>query len=236
MLSAQHGFTTVPRRQSRISSGIPPVGQCCNAHNIAKRALDLTVATALLALLSPLIVVLLVGMAIDLAVCRRDRGPFFYRETRISLGREFDLLKFRTLRSDVLAEMRAAKGHARLYEAESGNLTWSGKRLLKPWYLDELPQLLNVLRGEMTLVGPRPWPPDMVRQQLSEGVDYRNWTRAGLTGPAQVTKGDGIRYEDLDLEYAARLSSLSSWALVRYDLQILRRTLSVMRRAEGLNY
>jgi lipopolysaccharide/colanic/teichoic acid biosynthesis glycosyltransferase len=131
--------------------------------------------------------------------------------------------------------MRACGGHARLYEAESGNLTWSGKHLLKPWYLDELPQLLNVLRGEMSLVGPRPWPPHMVRQQLSEGLDYRNRTRAGLTGPAQVTKGDGIRYEDLDLEYAG-LSSLSGWALVRYDLQILWRTLGVMRRGEGLNY
>ena len=207
----------------------------CNAHDIAKRALDLIVATVLLALLSPLIFALLAGMTIDMVVARQDRGPFLYRETRISLGREFGLLKFRTLRADVLAEMRACGGHARLYEAESGNLTWSGKHLLKPWYLDELPQLLNVLRGEMSLVGPRPWPPHMVRQQLSEGLDYRNRTRAGLTGPAQVTKGDGIRYEDLDLEYAG-LSSLSGWALVRYDLQILWRTLGVMRRGEGLNY
>ena len=175
-------------------------------------------------------------MAIDMVLAPRDRGPFLYRETRISLGRQFGLLKFRTLKTAVLAEMRAVGGHARLYEADPGNLTWSGKHLLKPWYLDELPQLLNVLRGEMSLVGPRPWPPHMVQKQLAQGLDYRQRTRAGLTGPAQVTKGDGIRYEDLDLEYAGRLSSLSGWALVRYDLHILWRTLGVMRRAEGLNY
>jgi lipopolysaccharide/colanic/teichoic acid biosynthesis glycosyltransferase len=175
-------------------------------------------------------------MAIDMVISREDRGSFLYRETRVSLGREFGLLKFRTLRSDVLAHMQAAGGHARLYEAKPDNLTWSGKHLFKPWYLDELPQLLNVLRGHMSLVGPRPWPPHMVRKQLSEGLDYRQRTRAGLTGPAQVTKGEGVRYEDLDLEYAGRLSSLSSWALVRYDLEFLWQTLAVIRRAEGLNY
>ncbi len=169
-------------------------------------------------------------------VSRRDRGGFFYREPRISRGRLFGLLKFRTLKRDVLDEMRAAGGHARLYEAEPTNLTWVGGRLLKPWYLDELPQLLNVLRGDISLVGPRPWPPEMVRRQVAEGLDYRNRILAGLTGPAQVTKGEGIAYEDLDLRYLQCSSTLSSWALVRYDLRILWRTAVVIGRGEGLNY
>jgi lipopolysaccharide/colanic/teichoic acid biosynthesis glycosyltransferase len=187
-------------------------------------------------LLSPLVAVLLAGMAADMIVSRRDRGGFFYREPRISRGRPFGLLKFRTLRRDVLAEMRAAGGHARLYEADAANLTWAGRRLLKPWYLDEVPQLLNVLRGDISLVGPRPWPPEMVRRQVAEGRDYRNRIPAGLTGPAQVTKGEGIRYEDLDLRYVEACSSLSSWNLVRYDLEILRQTLAVIARGEGLNF
>ena len=186
--------------------------------------------------LSPLVVALLAAITIDLIVSRRDRGGLFYREPRISRGRLFGLLKFRTLRRDALEQMRAAGGHARLYEAEPDNLTWTGRRLLKPWYLDEVPQLLNVLRGDISLVGPRPWPPEMVRRQVAEGLDYRNRILAGLTGPAQVTKGEGILYADLDSGYLERWSSLSSWRLLLYDLQILRKTVAVIARGEGLNY
>jgi lipopolysaccharide/colanic/teichoic acid biosynthesis glycosyltransferase len=175
-------------------------------------------------------------MAVDAIVSRRDRGGFFYREPRISRGRPFGLLKFRTLRRAALDEMRAAGGHARLYEADAANLTWAGRRLLKPWYLDEVPQLLNVLRGDMSLVGPRPWPPEMVRRQVAKGQDYRNRILAGLTGPAQVSKGEGIPFENLDSRYLERSNTLSSWALVRYDLQILWRTVVVIARGEGLNY
>ncbi|MGZ8696360.1 MAG: sugar transferase [Gaiellaceae bacterium] len=203
---------------------------------MAKRVLDLIVGAALLALLSPLIVGLLAAMAVNMLVSRRDRGGFFYREPRVSRGRPFGLLKFRTLRRDVLDQMRAADGHARLYEADPGNLTWTGRRLLKPWYLDEVPQLLNVLRGDMSLVGPRPWPPEMVRRQVADGRDYRNRILAGLTGPAQVTKGETIPFEDLDFHYLEHCSTFSSWALVRYDLQILWQTVVVMARGEGLNY
>jgi lipopolysaccharide/colanic/teichoic acid biosynthesis glycosyltransferase len=175
-------------------------------------------------------------MAIDAIASPRDRGGFFYREPRISRGRVFGLLKFRTLRRDVLDQMRIADGHARLYEADPDNLTWTGRWLLKPWYLDEVPQLLNVLRGDMSLVGPRPWPPEMVRRQVAEGRDYRNRIPAGLTGPAQVTKGEAIPFEDLDVLYLERCTRLSSWALVRYDLQILWRTMLVIARREGLNF
>ena len=175
-------------------------------------------------------------MTVDAVVSPRDRGGFFYREPRISRGRLFGLLKFRTLRREVLDQMRGADGHARLYEGDPDNLTWTGRRLLKPWYLDEVPQLLNVLRGDMSLVGPRPWPPEMVRRQVAEGRDYRNRILAGLTGPAQVTKGEAIPFADLDSLYLERCSTLSSWALVRYDLQILWRTVVVIARGEGLNF
>ena len=196
----------------------------------------MSLAATLLALFSPVLLALLLAMTADMACSRRDRGGFLYREPRISRGRPFGLLKFRTLRRAVLEQMRLEGGHARLYEADSNNLTWAGRRLLKPWYLDELPQFLNVLRGDLSLVGPRPWPPDMVRRQVAEGRDYRNRVPAGLTGPAQVTKGAGIPYEDLDSAYVEASGTLSGWALVRYDLQILRQTVLVVARGEGLNY
>jgi lipopolysaccharide/colanic/teichoic acid biosynthesis glycosyltransferase len=199
----------------------------------SKRALDLIVAGGLLLLLVPLLLVVLAAFAFDVLFTPRDRGPLFYRERRVSRGRPFDLLKFRTLRTDVLDR---AAGHARLLEADQANLTWVGRRLLKPWYLDEVPQLLNVLRGDISLVGPRPWPPEMVERQVAEGLSYRNEIPAGLTGPAQVTKGSGRRFADLDLVYVERLRTLSSGGLVRYDLEILIRTLAVIARGEGLSY
>jgi lipopolysaccharide/colanic/teichoic acid biosynthesis glycosyltransferase len=201
-----------------------------------KRFLDTAVAGTLLLLSSPVVLVVGAAMAVDMAASRRDRGPFLYRERRISKGRVFDLLKLRTLQRDVLAEMEAAGGHARLYEADPTNLTWTGRRMLKPWYLDELPQLLNVLRGDISLVGPRPWPPEMVDGQVDHGQTYRKQIVAGLTGPAQVTKGGGQRYEDLDLEYVRLSRTLGSWALLRYDVGILAETVRVIARGEGLNF
>jgi len=202
----------------------------------AKRLLDVVCATLLMLFLAPVLIVVVAAMTLSILVAPRDRGAFLYREQRISQGRVFDLLKFRTLRADVLADMRGAGSHARLYEAEPANLTWAGRRMLKPWYLDELPQLVNVLRGDISLVGPRPWPPEMVERQVAEGLTYRNEVRAGLTGPAQVTKGSGLRFADLDLRYVDSLRRLGGLALVRYDLQILWATVRVIARGEGLSY
>jgi len=200
---------------------------------LPKRLLDLVVAGVLLVVLLPVLLVVLVAFALGVLVSPRDRGSLFYREERISRGRTFGLLKFRTLRSDVLER---SAGHARLLEADAANLTWIGRRLLKPWYVDEVPQLWNVLRGDISLVGPRPWPPELVDRQRAEGLIYRDELTAGLTGTAQITKGSGQRYADLDLAYAERVRSLGSWALVRYDLQILVRTIGVIARGEGLSY
>ena len=106
---------------------------------VAKKLADKGIASALLLALSPLFAVAGVAIGVDRAVCRRDQGPILYRERRISRGREFDLLKFRTLRSSALERQRGAEPHARLLESDAENLTWAGRRILKPWYLDELP-------------------------------------------------------------------------------------------------
>jgi lipopolysaccharide/colanic/teichoic acid biosynthesis glycosyltransferase len=200
---------------------------------LTKRLLDIFVAGVLLVLLLPVLLVIVGAFALDVLFAPRDRGGLFYRERRISRGRPFGLLKFRTLRADVLER---SAGHVRPHEADPANLTWLGRRVLKPWYLDEIPQLVNVLRGDISLVGPRPWPPEMVERQLAEGLTYRNEVCAGLTGPAQVTKGSGRRYADLDLEYVARCRTLGPWQLLYYDAKILARTIGVIARGEGLSY
>jgi lipopolysaccharide/colanic/teichoic acid biosynthesis glycosyltransferase len=201
-----------------------------------KRASDLVVATGLLVVAVPVAAVVGVAMGVDALIVPRDRGGSLYRERRVSRGREFDLLKFRTLRVEAIATLAGSGAHARMLEADAGNLTWAGRRILKPWYLDELPQLVNVLRGDMSLVGPRPWPPEMVERQVERGVDYRLRVPAGWTGPAQVSKGKDVRFEDLDVAYVERCESSSGPALLRYDLGILWQTVRTLLRGEGLRF
>ncbi|MBM2821940.1 MAG: UDP-phosphate galactose phosphotransferase [Thermoleophilia bacterium] len=205
---------------------------------VSKRALDKGVAVVLALVLAPVFAVVCVAITVDMAFRPRDRGPWLYRERRISRGREFDLLKFRTLRREVLDRAEGAEAHARLLEADPANLTWAGRRVLKPWYLDELPQLFNVLRGDMSLVGPRPWPPSMVEMQVAKGFTYRNQIVAGWTGPAQVQKGvtEPAAYAELDLAYAEMCRRRSSARVLRYDVGILCQTVRVIARGEGLQY
>jgi lipopolysaccharide/colanic/teichoic acid biosynthesis glycosyltransferase len=203
----------------------------------AKRILDVTIALVLLLVASPVFAFLFLAIGLDMALRSADRGPWLYRERRISRGREFDLLKFRTLRRDSLAGMHG-ESHVRLLEADESNLTWAGRRLLKPWYLDELPQLWNVIRGEMSLVGPRPWPPSMVATQIATGLTYRNDFVAGWTGPAQVQKGvtEPVGYAELDVAYVESCRRGPPSRVMREDLRILWLTALVMARGEGLEF
>jgi lipopolysaccharide/colanic/teichoic acid biosynthesis glycosyltransferase len=203
----------------------------------AKRAVDVAIALVLLVALSPVFAFLFVAMGVDMLRCSRDRGPWLYREERISRGRAFELLKFRTLRRQALSGMDA-DSHARMLEADEQNLTWAGRRLLKPWYLDELPQLWNVVRGDMSLVGPRPWPLPMVANQVAQGLTYRNEFVAGWTGPAQVQKGvvTTAHYTALDLEYIERCRTSSAARVVRTDLALLWASVRTLARGEGLQF
>jgi lipopolysaccharide/colanic/teichoic acid biosynthesis glycosyltransferase len=208
-----------------------------SSYPTAKRALDVSMSLALLVLLAPVFAFLFVAMGVDMLRCSRDRGQWLYRETRISRGREFELLKFRTLRRGALAEMDETS-HARMLEADPSNLTWAGRRVLKPWYLDELPQLWNVLRGDMSLVGPRPWPPPMVANQVANGFTYRNEFVAGWTGPVQVRKGVAAPadYTALDVAYVERCRTSSSLSILQADIALLWRTVRAIARGEGLQF
>jgi lipopolysaccharide/colanic/teichoic acid biosynthesis glycosyltransferase len=205
---------------------------------LAKRVFDRTVSGVLLFVLSPLLLLAFGVLAGDMLLVRRDRGGWFYRERRISRGREFDVLKFRVLREDVLAEVASRQdAYARLYEADHENLTVAG-RIIKRIYADELPQLVNVLRGDISLVGPRPWPVTMVETQVAKGLYYRLHVMAGWTGPAQVRKDSKAKSKatELDLEYVELCRTLSGPQLVRHDLRVIRQSLRTVLRARGLKY
>jgi lipopolysaccharide/colanic/teichoic acid biosynthesis glycosyltransferase len=205
---------------------------------VSKRVLDVVLASMLLILLSPVFVFALLVLALDRLLVRADRGSWLYSERRISRGRTFDLLKFRVLREPVLEELRGTKGtYARIFERDEANLTKAG-RLLKRMYFDELPQLLNVLRGDMSLVGPRPWPVAMVENQVVQGYVYRNHVLAGWTGPAQVSKDSPKRSQatEFDLKYVEACRTMSAGRLLRYDLKLLAESVATMLRGRGLKY
>ena len=172
------------------------------------RALDLAAAAAGLALTSPLLA------ASALAIKLEDGGPVLYRQTRVGKdGRDFELLKLRTM---VVGAEKQGAGYA--VDAGDSRITRVG-RLLRRASIDELPQLWNVLRGEMSLIGPRP----TLRYQVetyTERQHLRLAVRPGLTGWAQVNGRATLPWEDrieLDVWYVEHRTP-------RVDLTILLRT------------
>jgi len=192
-----------------------------------KRALDVAVSGAALVLLSPVFLVIAVAIVLD------GGRPVLFRQERVGLhGRRFSLAKFRTMKRDAEARRAELVEHNEVHGpafkvTDDPRITRVG-RFLRRTSLDELPQLWNVLIGEMSLVGPRPPLP-------GEVVDYDLWHRRrlsmkpGITGLWQIEArrdADFDRWVEKDLEYIDRWSPL-------LDLQILLRTIPAVLRAQG---
>jgi len=187
-------------------------GQGWNA--VLKRCFDLVCSGLGLLLLSPLLLVLAVWVALD------SPGPVLYAQERVGMnGRRFRMLKFRTMRMD--AESGGRPGWTR---PDDPRRTRAG-RILRPLSLDELPQLWNVLRGEMSLVGPRPERPMYVEQFRASVPRYmlRHHVKSGITGWAQVHGLRGDTPLDRRIEYD--LYYIRNWSL-GLDLRILLLTLA----------
>ncbi len=198
------GLPLVPVRRPGVSASLWP----------AKRAFDIVTSAVLIALTSPI----LLGCA--LAVKLSSPGPVFFRQVRIGIGgRPFEILKFRT--------MRVNDDSATQWSVHDDDRVTIVGRFLRPTHLDELPQLLNVLRGEMSLVGPRPERPHFVEQFGAEidGYHFRHRVPVGITGWAQVNGYWG----DTSIETRVRLDNryIENWSLWR-DLVIGLRTIPTL--------
>lgn len=186
-------------------------------YNISKRSLDITVSVFLLLIFGPLLLLL------ALLVYIRLGSPILYRQTRPGLrGKPFQMYKFRTMTND--------------YRDRAGNLLPDEERLtsfgqiLRRYSLDELPEIINVLRGEMSMVGPRPLLMQYLDRYTPEQA-RRHSAKPGITGWAQVNGRNAISWEDkfkLDVWYVDHRS-------LRLDLKIIFVTLIKVLKREGIN-
>ena len=179
---------------------------------VVKRIFDFLLSAIALIVLSPLFAL------IAFLIWLEDRGPIFYRQVRMGLDAvPFEILKFRSMRVD--AETHSGAVFA---EKEDPRRTKIGS-FIRAWSLDELPQLWNVLRGDMSLVGPRPERPQFVEQFRTEFPHYmlRHKVRAGMTGWAQVHGWRGNTSIRMRIEHD--LYYIENWSLL-LDLKILAMT------------
>jgi exopolysaccharide biosynthesis polyprenyl glycosylphosphotransferase len=225
--------TDVSRERIRIQpvGGLPLVHidppRAIGATRRAKRFFDVLSAAALILAFAPVFVVT--------ALCVRlhDGGPVLFRQTRIGRdGRTFDCLKFRTMIVDAdarLAELHVREGyHEGLFKMKDDPRVTRPGAWLRRYSLDELPQLFNVLRGDMSLVGPRPPLPVEVAH-YNDAARRRLHVRPGMTGLWQVSGRSDLAWPEairLDLYY------VDNWSMLQ-DMSILAKTVGAVLGSRG---
>ncbi|MFI9640986.1 sugar transferase [Micromonospora sp. NPDC051925] len=220
-----------PRIHTRPVAGLPLIHveapEFRGARKVVKEFVDRSAAAVALALLLPLVALIALAVKLD------SRGPVLFRQTRVGQGgREFGVLKFRTMvvNADALLAELAARNETNglMFKMRDDPRVTRIGRLLRKWSLDELPQLVNVLMGQMSLVGPRPPLPSEVARYDGD-VARRLLVKPGMTGLWQVSGRSDLSWEDgirLDLYY------VENWSLAA-DLTILWKTFGAVLRGRG---
>jgi exopolysaccharide biosynthesis polyprenyl glycosylphosphotransferase len=220
-----------PRTTIRPVAGLPLLHldhpEFTGTRLVIKAAFDRTLALAALVFALPLIALLALAVKLD------DGGPAFFRQTRVGKdGRMFTVYKFRTMvihAEQRRADLRQTSGqHSVLFKLRNDPRVTRAGMWLRRWSLDELPQLVNVLNGDMSLVGPRPALPEEAAM-YGDHVRRRLVVRPGMTGLWQVSGRSDLTWDDsirLDLHY------VENWSLI-LDLNILWKTLSAVVRGSG---
>lgn len=219
------------RLDVRPMAGLPLVDvdrpQAINAGRWIKRAFDIVGSAVLLLMVSPIL------LATALAIKLEDRGPVIFRQPRVGLkGEEFHCLKFRSMCVDAearLAELQSRnEGAGVLFKMTNDPRITKVGKFIRRFSIDELPQLWNAFRGDMSLVGPRPALPREVAQYESDTM-RRLDVRPGLTGLWQVSGRSNLSWEDtvrLDLYY------VDNWSMTQ-DLMILAKTAKAVVGSDG---
>jgi sugar transferase (PEP-CTERM system associated) len=188
-----------------------------------KRVMDIVLASAGLIVASPLMLLLAVIVRLG------SRGPILFRQTRVGLkGRRFHLLKFRSMRVDAEED-----GKAQWAQKDDPRATWAG-RFMRKVRLDEMPQFINILRGDMSFVGPRPERPEFVEnlERVIPFYEERHLVRPGLTGWAQVECWYGASVEDAARKLEYDLFYMKNMSFF-FDLLIVLKTIKVVMTASN---
>jgi sugar transferase (PEP-CTERM system associated) len=188
-----------------------------------KRAFDIVVSLIMLVLTAPLV---LIGI---LAVRAGGRGPALYRQDRVTLdGKIFEILKLRTMRLD-------AEASGAVWASEGDTRVTPVGTILRRTRIDELPQLINILKGEMSFVGPRPERPMFVEELAAQIPLYRerHMVKAGLTGWAQVNYPYGASVDDARSKLSYDLYYVKNFSIL-FDFVILLQTLRVVLWPSGV--
>ena len=186
-----------------------------------KRVSDIVISVVALVLLSPVMLIT------TIAIKAEDRGPALYKQIRLTKdGKKFEILKFRSMRVDAEKD-----GVARLSTGENDDRITSVGRVIRRFRIDELPQLINIIRGDLSICGPRPERPEIAEKYCKEMPEFelRLQAKAGLTGYAQVYgKYNTNPYDKLqmDLMYIAHPSIFE-------DLKIMLTTVKILFKAES---
>lgn len=181
-----------------------------------KRLLDIVISAVALVVLSPIFLITAI------VIKATDHGPVFYKQIRLTKdGKEFGILKFRSMRVDAEKD-----GVARLSSGDHDDRITPVGKVIRACRIDELPQLLNILRGELSIVGPRPERPEIAAQYCEEMPEFslRLQAKAGLTGYAQIYgKYNTTPYDKLvmDLMYIAHPSIVEDLKIMFATVKIL---------------
>ena len=204
----------------------------------AKRAFDIFSALAIIIILSLILLLIILAIKIEGIFVRKNSGPVFYSEERISQNKPFTLRKFRIFKTSSYMSTLRAGGIVvtKQLEKDKHNLTHIGK-ILKSFYLDETPQLFSVLFGDMSLVGPRPWIARDVEREIKKGEFRKVVIKAGLTGPVQIHKLDAPSHggeHKLDNDYIDFVRTHFGLRVVLKDIWIMARSFFFMIKGQGL--
>ncbi len=247
--------------------------QIKTSNRISKRILDICIVFPIFIIVLPLFVFLYLIYSITMIFSPNDRGPIIHKVFRKTKGRLFIIYKFRISRVSFLETKTLEPGmkkkierllspeekiwfleNPRYWHEDFGEDKIFLGGFLKKFYLDELPQVFNVLKGDMTFVGPRPFGISDIRNLYNEdgtfdlagekiSYKFRDELTSGLTGYYQLNKDfraledynrfmlEGI---DLDRKYYNELTSLNCLRVIMLDLSIIFRTFAVIRRGEGV--